>query len=679
MKHISIIGKFLSIIAVFAAFVLGAAFFTTGKMRVIDTNYSDLSDHQGAASVTLARASRTLWATRSGIADLIISQTPDTDKAAIALIAASKEQFVGFMDGSAALLPDHAAAFNDLKAKGLQAINTSCAETMRLAASNDAAVLDQTRTSYNKACGPDTKAAADAIKTMVDNLLVETKRINDATSDITNATILTTWATILGGLAVVAALGFVALRMWVSTPINALARNLSAIAGGAYDTAIEGAERRDEIGTIAKVAQVFKVTGTEKIALEAETARQREAAETLRRQEERERQDAAAKQETVVTGLGAGLVRLSDGDLTVRLVTPFPAEYEKLRDDFNAAIDKLQTTIVTVVGATGSIRSGTSEISSAADDLSRRTEQQAASLEETAAALDQITATVKRTSEGALEARSAVASTKADAEQSGDVVGRAVQAMSAIESSSQQISQIIGVIDEIAFQTNLLALNAGVEAARAGEAGRGFAVVASEVRALAQRSAEAAKDIKGLISASRGHVDQGVALVGETGKALERIVGQVTAVSRIISDIAASAQEQAAGLDQVNTAINQMDQVTQQNAANGGGIDGGQQEPGPGNPRAVAACRAVHRRGRPARPGRHPCPARHPGAANLGSGRRGPQGRAHPRGELGGVLRPQSHDNSLAPKNTGPKPGRHEPARLGFRPPPQARPDRRNA
>jgi methyl-accepting chemotaxis protein len=216
---------------------------------------------------------------------------------------------------------------------------------------------------------------------------------------------------------------------------------------------------------------------------------------------------------------------------------------------------------------TQAIRSGTKEISTAADDLSRRTEQQAASLEETAAALGEITNTVRKTAAGATHARQAVSTAKSDAEKGGEVVRQAVNAMSGIEKSSQQIGQIIGVIDEIAFQTNLLALNAGVEAARAGDAGRGFAVVASEVRALAQRSADAAKEIKSLISTSTAQVEDGVELVGETGKALERIFSQIAEIDTIVSEIATSAQDQATGLQEVNTAVTQMDQVTQQNAA----------------------------------------------------------------------------------------------------------------
>ncbi len=268
-----------------------------------------------------------------------------------------------------------------------------------------------------------------------------------------------------------------------------------------------------------------------------------------------------------VLEIGSALEQLAAGDLTYRLEATMPEAYEKLRADLNAAMAQMQDLMLAIVGNVGGIRSGTGEISQAADDLSRRTEQQAASLEETAAALDEITATVRRTAEGAKQAREAVSKTKSDAEHSGDIVRQAVAAMSGIEQSSRKIGQIISVIDEIAFQTNLLALNAGVEAARAGDAGRGFAVVASEVRALAQRSAEAAKEIKTLISASAQQVGSGVKLVGETGEALVRIVSQVTEINNVVGEIANAAQEQATGLAEVNTAINQMDQVTQQNAA----------------------------------------------------------------------------------------------------------------
>ncbi len=275
----------------------------------------------------------------------------------------------------------------------------------------------------------------------------------------------------------------------------------------------------------------------------------------------------AAQQAEVVEGLAASLTRLADGDLTCGLTNSFAPEYERLRSDFNQAVERLAEAMRAILINANAIGAGTGEISKASDDLSRRTEQQAATLEQTSAALDQITATVSRTAQGAGEARQVVTTAKGDAERSGTVVRDAVSAMGAIETSARDIGQIIGVIDEIAFQTNLLALNAGVEAARAGDAGRGFAVVASEVRALAQRSAQAAKEIKTLISTSSKHVAHGVKLVDETGSALTRIAVQVEQIDRVVAEIAASAQEQSTALHEVNKAVNQMDQMTQQNAA----------------------------------------------------------------------------------------------------------------
>jgi len=268
-----------------------------------------------------------------------------------------------------------------------------------------------------------------------------------------------------------------------------------------------------------------------------------------------------------VDEIAVGLDHLARNDLTYRIDRAIEAAYEKVRSDFNAAAETLESTMSAISVSTGSVSGGAQEIAKASNDLSRRTEQQAASLEETAAALDEITATVKRSAEGARQAFGAASQARADAHRSGEIVREAVSAMDAIEGSSRQITQIIGVIDEIAFQTNLLALNAGVEAARAGDAGRGFAVVASEVRALAQRSAEAAKEIKTLIATSSAHVGRGVKLVGDTGEALGGIVAKVTEIDGLISEIASSSQEQATGLAEVNVAVNRMDQVTQQNAA----------------------------------------------------------------------------------------------------------------
>ncbi|MDX2202596.1 MAG: globin-coupled sensor protein, partial [Hyphomicrobiaceae bacterium] len=286
-----------------------------------------------------------------------------------------------------------------------------------------------------------------------------------------------------------------------------------------------------------------------------------------RRKAEAARAKAEAEQKLALDALASGLKALAAGDLTACIDRDLAEQFLDMRQDFNATSAKLNAAMDTVRAAADMIVASSQEISGASDHFSRRTEQQAASLEETAAALDEITATVKRSAEGATHAQDVVSNAKRDAEDAGKVVGQAVEAMASIEASSNKISSIIGVIDEIAFQTNLLALNAGVEAARAGEAGRGFAVVASEVRALAQRSADAAKEIKGLISTSSTQVSEGVELVAETGKALERILAQVNDINKVVVDIASGAQEQATGLAQVNSAINQMDQATQQNAA----------------------------------------------------------------------------------------------------------------
>jgi len=377
------------------------------------------------------------------------------------------------------------------------------------------------------------------------------------------------WSFAVGG--VLALLIALSASAWLigalSRPVEAMTRAMSKLAGGDLNVAIPAIGRRDEIGHMADAVLTFKQNAEEKVRLEAEAEVQRAAAEQARIAQAERDAEAARQQAQVVEGIAAGLDRLSSGQLAFRLNSAFAPEYEKLRADFNAAMARLQDTMRVIIDRSSAIGASAHEISQASDDLSRRTEQQAASLEETAAALEQITATVARSAEGAIEAGGVVDGARQEATEGQAVVGRAIVAMGEIEQSSNEIGNIIGVIDEIAFQTNLLALNAGVEAARAGDAGRGFAVVASEVRALAQRSAEAAKEIKTLISASSRQVGEGVALVGDTGHALERIAEQITRLTAIAREISASSQEQSSGLQQVNIAVAQMDQVTQQNAA----------------------------------------------------------------------------------------------------------------
>ena len=358
-----------------------------------------------------------------------------------------------------------------------------------------------------------------------------------------------------------------AIAVMIGRPLGAITGAMGALASGNHSINLASLEQADEIGKMARAVEVFRTAAVEKLRLEQEADNARLLATEERTRGESSRAEAARHQLQVVQSLATGLRSLADGDLRFRIDAPFEASYEALRTDFNAAVQKLQETMGVVVSSIATIRSGTGEISSASDDLSRRTEQQAGSLEETAAALDELTATVRKTAEGANHARAVVSSARVDAERSGEIVLRAVGAMGAIDASSQKVTHIIQVIDEIAFQTNLLALNAGVEAARAGEAGRGFAVVASEVRGLAQRSADAAKEIKALILDSERQVGEGVELVGETGKALRRIVDQVTQIDTIVSAIATSTHQQSTALQEVSGAVNHMDSVTQQNAA----------------------------------------------------------------------------------------------------------------
>ncbi|MGV1985097.1 methyl-accepting chemotaxis protein [Agrobacterium sp. 22-221-1] len=354
----------------------------------------------------------------------------------------------------------------------------------------------------------------------------------------------------------------------ITRPATAITGAMRRLAEGETEFAVPGLHRRDEFGAMAHALEIFRQAAIAKIELETQAlaARQQAEAEKARFQREAET-EAQARLMQATTGLAAALRRLADGDLSFELNEPFAPDFEALRHDLNRTIRQLDAAMSGVVQSSVAIDGGSQEISQSAADLARRTEQQAASLEETAAALDELTANIRISAERAVEARAVAHSTDEDASRTADLVVDTIMAMEKIEQSSGRIGNIIGVIDEIAFQTNLLALNAGVEAARAGEAGRGFAVVAQEVRELAQRSAKAAAEIKLLIHASGTEVKDGARFVRETGAALSRIGGSVKTINDHIEAIAAATKEQSLGLSEINTAVNHLDQGTQQNAA----------------------------------------------------------------------------------------------------------------
>jgi len=365
-------------------------------------------------------------------------------------------------------------------------------------------------------------------------------------------------------LAVIAFL--LAMRSLVGRPIRIISERISALQKGDLASPVTYKENGDEIGFLARALEVFRHEAIAKVEREQAAAEQSASLDAERARNALFTEEASNTQRLVMTALANALEKLAAGDFSVHLADLGP-EFDKLRQDFNNMVEAVAAALTEIKAASVAVEGGSSELASSADQLAKRTEQQAASLEQTAAALDEMTTTVRTSSQRAENTGKLVEETKRSAHVSATVVRDAIGAMDRIQTSSSQIGRIIGVIDEIAFQTNLLALNAGVEAARAGEAGKGFAVVAQEVRELAQRSANAAKEIKNLINVSGQEVAAGVGLVNETGDALLKIEEQINRISDSIASIVQSYREQATGLQEINGAINQMDQATQQNAA----------------------------------------------------------------------------------------------------------------
>jgi methyl-accepting chemotaxis protein len=361
--------------------------------------------------------------------------------------------------------------------------------------------------------------------------------------------------------------GLWVLRHRAIKPLGEISRYMSLLAAGDYSREVPLKSRKDEIGIMAKSVDVFRSAAIERQNIRKQMDDDRLAADTQSLERQRIRLQEANELQTVVETLGAGLGRLAECNIRITIDEPFAEKFEPLRRDFNNAIATFQATLEQVLGKTSQLSGNAEEMREAADNLSRRTEQQAAALEETSASLEQVTSTVRSSVDRTSETRALVRDAKECATASATIVHDAVDAMKRIATASDRISQIIDVIDQIAFQTNLLALNAGVEAARAGEAGKGFAVVAQEVRELAQRSATAAKEINSLIKNSSSEVLNGVRLVDQTGAALGRITGFVSEIDTKVDAIATSSREQSVGLQEISSAVNSIDQMTQQNAA----------------------------------------------------------------------------------------------------------------
>ncbi|MCP4182568.1 MAG: HAMP domain-containing protein [Hyphomicrobiales bacterium] len=392
-------------------------------------------------------------------------------------------------------------------------------------------------------------------------LMSERSAQSASTSSLTNTLII---LCILGGLILGVGIAWF-IGNSIANPLTGMTKAMAKLAGGENKTDVPGVGRGDEIGEMAGAVQVFKDNAIQNAQMEIEQAEQKK----LSGEREKAAQEKAIATERQLVGevFGKALSALADKKLGYQITEELPEAYSQLRENFNGAMQQLSGTIQDISTASAEILSGSDEIHKSSDDLAKRTQQQAVAVEETAAALEETTTAMKTSSESAREAGNLVVKTKANAEQSGEVVREAVIAMSKIETSAEEIASIIGVIDDIAFQTNLLALNAGVEAARAGESGKGFAVVAQEVRELAQRSASAAKEIKQLITTSGDEVKAGAELVNRTGKALSQIVSEVNDINEHVSSIVASVNEQSIGLHEINQSVNNIDQGTQQNAA----------------------------------------------------------------------------------------------------------------
>ncbi|AMN39613.1 methyl-accepting chemotaxis protein [Rhodoplanes sp. Z2-YC6860] len=574
-SNVKTLYKILLCFAVLTVFIAGATWFATGKMRLIDDTYTVLLERESIAMKEGVRVQSSLQNFARLVWRLVSETEPKALKENDDEVARNRVRMAEFAQNIAKLSPSNGPLFAEIL-RGYEKVYQEdylAIKAAKAAGKNDEALrLVRDLSSKNAALRTQAAAATDALEKYV------MKASADATEQ-TNSTIATTVTVISGALAAAIALAFLIAQFTIVKPLRALTGAMHELANGKFEVVLPGLGQKDEVGEIAGAVEGFKVKAAEKAQLEADETLRRQKAEaeaeaeaqakiaTDRAKAAEEQARKAEEQAQAFNALADGLTRLAKGDLSFQLNRGFTDEYKQIRDDFNGAIAQLKETIGAISASTSEVASAASEIATATTDLSQRTEEQAASLEETSASMEQISATVKKNAENAQHANQSASATREVANRGGEVVSHAITAMSRIDESSKQISDIISVIDEIARQTNLLALNAAVEAARAGDAGRGFAVVAAEVRTLAQRSSQAAKDIKDLITTSNSQVKDGVDLVNRAGQSLKEIVDSIESVANVVSDIANASSEQAGGIDQVNKALSQMDQVTQQNSA----------------------------------------------------------------------------------------------------------------
>jgi methyl-accepting chemotaxis protein len=555
---------------VMGAIGIGSAVYGALEFRRIEKTYSDLISQRAAAILDSARAASAMGEVVGNLYQAIaypefMKQNATSIEEVKTAYAASLQALVE----AKISFPQRAEGFDELSRR-LQATKSDIDQIVAQAARDEDLPALSIMSQLDKTISEIAGAAA--------RINDEIKKDTEATSEVLAAdarriTMVAVGLSLAGTL--LGLLGGVLLTgAAITRPLDRLKRSMGQIANGDYAGEIEGQGRRDEVGEMARAVQVFKENGLAVQRLESETEagrteaeRQRLAADTERANAAALQQRLAAEQAVVVRALAEGLTRLSQGDLSVRVEDEVAADYAALKQDFNSAVSHLAETIATIQATSADVGNAAREINSGADDLSKRTEEQASSLEQTAATTEQLAASVKASAQASRQAVQLANEATGVAVNGGAVASQAVDAMARIEQASKRISDITSVIDEIAFQTNLLALNAAVEAARAGDAGKGFAVVASEVRTLAQRSADAAKDITALIAQSGVEVEQGVGLVRAAGEALSRIVEASKKVSATVSDISAASTEQSNGIDEMSQAVAHMDEMTQANAA----------------------------------------------------------------------------------------------------------------